>query len=100
MQQQHVHRFRTTIRVNESAVALARSLAERYGVGVSELIEIMLAAFAERADEMPRPTAQREGGQVIDRARNGGGGAIHGLDTVQANRSDQLPWHRNPSPHR
>ena len=64
--EEDVRRFRTTIRVNESTLRLAESVAARYGVSVTELIDILLLTFAERSDEPPARPAQRPAARVID----------------------------------
>ena len=70
---------RTTIRVNQRTLRLAETLAGKYKVTVSHLVEILMRALKERSEweplrafkerskwESPTPSSQRSSARVID----------------------------------
>jgi len=57
---------RTTITVNESALRLAESIAERYGVTLDQFFDMLLLEIVHRVDRLP--PSDRPPAPVIDLA--------------------------------
>ena len=56
----------TTVHLNEGTLRLAESIAERYGISVGDMIDMLLLELVQRAEHTSLPARQATSARVID----------------------------------